>query len=88
MNKNNPIIESLVNYLSNVTQEQFDKDWSMLDKYNSIGPDVDHYLQQTYFKCKWLCIDDWIPQSKIDYSKIQKNPEFILDSFFITTFGF
>lgn len=81
MKKSNPIIESLVNYLSNVSQEQFDKDWAILDKYNSIGPDVDDFLQQAfYFNCQY--IDDWIPQLNIDFSKIQKNPEFILDSFF------
>jgi hypothetical protein len=81
MKKNNPIIESLVNYLSNVSQEQFEKDWAILDEYNNIGPEVDDFILQAY-DIHYQYIDDWLHQSNIDLSKLKKNPEYILDSFF------
>lgn len=34
-----------MDYFANTSDEQLNKDWDEIEKYNSIGPDVDEYIE-------------------------------------------
>lgn len=38
------LLENLKEYFKNTSQEQIDKDFEEIEKYNEIGPSVDEYL--------------------------------------------
>ena len=38
------VFESLKNYFENTPNEQIEKDWEELKKYNEIGPDIEEFL--------------------------------------------
>ena len=38
------LLEDLKEYFKNTSQEQIDKDFEEIEKYNEIGPSVDEYL--------------------------------------------
>lgn len=38
------ILDCLKDYFANTSEEQFKKDWDEIEKYNSIGVDVDEYI--------------------------------------------
>lgn len=39
------LLENLKEYFKNTSQEQIDKDFEEIEKYNEIGPSVDEYLK-------------------------------------------
>lgn len=42
------LIDSLMDYFANTSDDQLNKDWDEIEKYNSIGVDVDEYIE--YFR--------------------------------------
>ena len=62
------LIKGLIEYLTNATPEQLEKDRLYYQKYSSVGPIVDEFV------CEKL--------ENINYKFNTKNPEFSLDFLF------
>jgi hypothetical protein len=48
----NTILENLKLYFQNNSKEQIISDWAESEKYNSIGPKIDEFIEQTIYHHK------------------------------------
>jgi hypothetical protein len=48
----NTILENLKLYFQNNSKEQIISDWAESEKYNSIGPKIDEFIEQTIYRHK------------------------------------
>lgn len=74
------LVDGLLAYLANTSEEQFAKDWAELEKYNEIGPEINSFIEQSKELDK-LRIDNLI--TEVTLINNIKNPDFTPDFFYL-----
>ncbi len=69
------LIDGLLDYLANTSQEQIKKDLERLDKYKDVGPNVDAFINQALERSNLI--------AEVILKNKEKNSEFNLNSFFL-----
>ena len=74
------LVDDLLSYLSNISDEQLKKDWYELEEFNNIGPEVTNFINQTQEN-----VQGYNFSSELTISSEFKNPEITLDFFYLAS---
>ena len=72
------LVDELLEYLSNISDEQLSKDWNELKKFNEIGPEVTSFIEYSQEIIKQF----YDPVVEVTVLNKTKNPDFNLDFFY------
>lgn len=71
------LLEDLRKYFSETPQEKIKSDWAKSEKYDSVGPPVDEYIEFSKKYYTMQCPDE-NPINQVQISNIINNPKFNL----------